>query len=207
MMMLRLPSTMMLRLSSTLLLGVLLTTAVFWILWSLVGQPISAGDAIKATHIEFSRMRHDTNAQTKRDEKPERKPPPAPKVPPISPMMASIDNSLAPLTVNINTDMNMKLGADTDVIPLVRIPPEYPRRAAQKGIEGSVLVQFTITPTGSVTDAKVINADPPGLFDEAAIRSILRWRYNPKIEDGVAVERVGVRTVIRFTMDQTQEEK
>ena len=57
MMMLRLPSTMMLRLSSTFLLGVLLTTSVFWILWSLVGQPISAGDAIKATHIEFSRMR------------------------------------------------------------------------------------------------------------------------------------------------------
>jgi periplasmic protein TonB len=53
-----------------------------------------------------------------------------------------------------------------------------------------------------VTDAKVVAADPPGLFDEAAIRSILRWRYNPKVEGGVAVERVGVQTVIRFVLEE-----
>lgn len=207
MMMLRLPSTMLLRLSSTLLLGAFLTTSVFWILWTLVGQPVAVDNGIKATRIEFSRMRHDTNVANKRDEKPERQPPPAPKVPPMSPMLASIDTSLSQLSVNFDMSMNMKLGADTDVIPLVRIPPEYPRRALQRGTEGWVQVQFTITATGSVTDAKVVTAEPPGLFDEAAIRSILRWRYNPKIEDGVAVERVGVRTIIRFEMDHTQKEK
>ncbi|HEX5057276.1 MAG TPA: energy transducer TonB [Gammaproteobacteria bacterium] len=207
MMMLRLPSTMMMRLSSTLLLGAALTTGVFWVLWSLVGQPINVDEGIQATRIEFSRLRHDTDVASKRDKKVEREPPPAPQVPRISPTMASIDTSLSPLSVNFDMGLNMKLGADTDVIPLVRIPPEYPRRAAQKGIEGSVLVQFTITATGSVTDAKVVAAQPPGLFDEAAIRSILRWRYNPKIEDGVAVERVGVRTTIRFEMDQSEKQK
>ena len=38
------------------------------------------------------------------------------------------------------------------------------------------------------------------MFDDAALKAIARWRYNPKVEDGVAVERVGVQTVIRFQL-------
>lgn len=204
MMMLQLPSTMKLRsrLLLTFLLGATLTTGMFWVMWALIGQPISVDETIKATRIEFSRTRHDTDVMSKREKKVEREPPPAPKMPQLSPTVASLDNSLDKFAVKLDMNMNLNVGADTDVIPLVRIPPEYPMRAAQRGIEGWVQVQFTITPTGTVADAKVVTADPPGLFDHAAIRSILRWRYNPKIEDGVAVERVGVRTVIRFVMDK-----
>jgi protein TonB len=206
-MMLRLPSTMMLRLLSMLLFGAVLTTGMFWLLWSLVSQPVGVDETIKATRIEFSRMRHDTQAESKREEKVEREPPPAPEVPRMSPTIARVNTDLAPISLTINTGADLKLGAgaDTDVIPLVRIAPEYPRRALRRGIEGWVQVQFTITPTGAVTDPKVVAADPPELFDEAAIRSILRWRYNPKIEDGVAVERVGVQTVIRFVMAKKEE--
>jgi protein TonB len=206
-MMLRMPSTMTLRLPLMLLFGAVLTTGMFWVMWSLIGQPISVDETIKATRIEFSRMRHDTDVMNKRDKKVEREPPPTPQVPRLLPTLASVDTSLTPLTVSINMNMNLNVGADTDVIPLVRIPPEYPRRAADRGIEGWVQVQFTITPTGTVTDANVVAADPPGMFNEAAIRSILRWRYNPKIEDGVAVERVGVRTVIRFVLEKTEKDK
>jgi periplasmic protein TonB len=203
--MLRLPSTMM-RLPSAFLLGAVLTTGMFWVMWLLVGQPVGPDDTIRATRIEFSRMRHDTDAMSKREKKVEREPPPAPQVPRISPTLASVDTSLTAVTVNFG-NMELNVGADTDVIPLVRIPPEYPRRAAQRGIEGWVLVQFTITPTGSVMDPKVVDAEPKGMFDEAAIRSILRWRYNPKVEDGQAVERIGVRQIVRFVMDPAEKEK
>jgi protein TonB len=98
--------------------------------------------------------------------------------------------------------MDLSAGSDTDVIPLVRIAPEYPPRALNRGIEGWVQVQFTITATGAVKDAVVVASDPPRLFDEAALRSIARWRYNPKIEGGVAVERIGVQTVIRFMLEE-----
>lgn len=198
---------MMLRLPLTLLLGAALTIGMFWVMWSLISQPINVDEMIEASRIEFSRMRRDTQAATKRDERVEREPPPpAPEMPRMSFSSASVGGSNITMTPTINTanlgDMNLSAGADTDVIPLVRIAPEYPPRALRRGIEGWVQVQFTITPTGAVTDATVVAADPPGLFDEAAIRSILRWRYNPKIEGGVAVERVGVQTVIRFVLEE-----
>ena len=199
---------MMLRLPLTLLVGSALTIGMFWVLWSLISQPINVDEMVEATRIEFSRMRRDTAAATKRQDRVEREPPPpAPEMPRMSFSSASVGGSVAQLTPNINTAsalgrMDLSAGSDTDVIPLVRIAPEYPPRALRRGIEGWVQVQFTITPTGAVTDASVVAADPPGLFDEAAIRSILRWRYNPKIEGGVAVERVGVQTVIRFVLEE-----
>ena len=61
-------------------------------------------------------------------------------------------------------------------------------------------VQFSVGATGLVQNAKVVKADPPGVFDQAALRAIARWRYNPMIENGKAVERVGLQTVIRFEL-------
>jgi protein TonB len=100
------------------------------------------------------------------------------------------------------TGMKMSAGSDRDVIPLVRIAPDYPPRALSRGLEGWVKVQFTITMTGTVKDPIVVDADPKNIFDDAALKSISRWRYNPKVEGGVAVERVGVQTIIRFQLEQ-----
>lgn len=196
------------RLTLTLLFGAAFSVAMFWLLWTLISQPINVDDMLEATRIEFSRMRRDTEAATKRDERVEREPPPpAPEMPKMQFTTGSVGNNVARLTPNIDTagalsKMNLQAGSDTDVIPLVRIAPEYPPRALRRGVEGWVQVQFTITATGAVKDAVVVQADPPGLFDEAALRSIARWRYNPKVEGGVAVERVGVQTVIRFVLEQ-----
>lgn len=196
------------RLTLTLVFGAAFSVAMFWLLWTLISQPINVDDMLEATRIEFSRMRRDTEAATKRDERVEREPPPpAPQMPRMQFTTGSVGNNVARLTPNIDTagalsKMNLQAGSDTDVIPLVRIAPEYPPRALRRGIEGWVQVQFTITATGAVKDATVVQADPPGLFDEAALRSIARWRYNPKVEGGVAVERVGVQTVIRFVLEQ-----
>jgi protein TonB len=102
----------------------------------------------------------------------------------------------------VNVDIGRRgppqMGQDRDVIPLVRIPPEYPPHSGNT--EGWVKVQFSITETGSVRDAFVVDANPTGVFDAAALKAIARWRYSPKIEGGVAVERVGVQTIIRFEL-------
>jgi len=199
---------MQLRLPLTVLIGGIFSIWMFWLLWTLVSQPIDVGSMLEATRIEFSRMRRDTEAATKREDRAEREPPPpAPEVPRMTFATSSVESNVTQLNPTINTagsisKMNMSGGSDTDVIPLVRIAPEYPPRALSRGIEGWVQVQFTITETGAVKDAVVVASDPPRIFDEAALRSIARWRYNPKVEGGVAVERIGVQTVIRFLLEE-----
>jgi TonB family protein len=89
-------------------------------------------------------------------------------------------------------------GTDQDIVKIVGIPPEYPVRELTQGIEGWVRVQFTITAAGSVKDAVVVASEPEGRFDEAALTAIARWRYNPRVVEGEAVERVGVQTLIEF---------
>ena len=45
---------------------------------------------------------------------------------------------------------------------------------------------------GPWQDQKVVDADPKGLFESAALEAIGRWKYNPKVVDGRAMERRGV---------------
>jgi len=188
--------------------GALLTTSMFWLLWHLVGTAFDVGDMSEATRIDFSRMRRDTEIQTKRDEKVEReRPPPTPETPRMAFSAGGIENNVAQLTPVVDargamSRMSMTAGSDRDVIPLVRIAPDYPPRALSRGLEGWVQVQFTITATGTVKDAVVVNAEPKNIFDEAALKAIARWRYNPRVDGGVAVERVGVQTIIRFQLEQ-----
>jgi protein TonB len=195
------------RIPVAIVVGAAFTTSMFWLLWSLVGTAFDVGDRAEATRIEFSRMRRDTEVATKRDEKVEReRPPPTPETPRMAFTAGGIENNVAQLTPVVDTRgamsrMSMSAGSDRDTIPLVRIPPDYPPRALSRGLEGWVQVRFTITPTGTVADAIVVNAEPKNIFDEAALKAIARWRYNPKVEGGVAVERVGVETVIRFQLD------
>ena len=109
-------------------------------------------------------MRRDTEVATKRDEKVEReRPPPTPETPRMAFSASGIDNNVASLTPIVDargamSRMSMSAGSDRDVIPLVRINPDYPPRALSRGLEGWVQVQFTITATGTVKDAIVVNA-------------------------------------------------
>ena len=188
--------------------GALFTPSMFWLLWSLIETDFDAGARAEAARIEFSRMRRDTEVASKRDQKVEReRPPPTPELPQMAFSRGGVDNNVASLSPIVDargamSRMTMTAGSDRDVIPLVRINPDYPQRALQRGLEGWVQVQFTITPTGTVKDPIVVDAMPKSVFDDAALKAIARWRYNPKVENGVAVERVGVQTRIVFQLEQ-----
>ncbi|MSQ98045.1 MAG: energy transducer TonB [Xanthomonadales bacterium] len=199
---------MSLRYPLGLLFGFAFSLALFWLMWHLVSRPIDIGELRKATRIEFTRMRQDTDVQRKQDEKPEQdKPPPVPEIPQMNLNSSDINNNVAQITPVVDASgamskMSMSAGTDRDIIPLVRINPDYPPRALSRGVEGFVIVQFTITATGMVKDVIVVEAKPKGLFDDAAVRAVGRWRYNPKVVEGVAVERVGVQTMITFQLEE-----
>jgi protein TonB len=164
------------------------------------------GGIKEATRIDFTRMRRDTEVTSRREEKVERERPPVlPEVPRIAFSAARVDSNVAQLSPVIDargalSRMTLSAGSDRDVLPLVRISPDYPPRALARGIEGWVIVQFTISETGTVKDPVVVEAEPSDIFDEAALKAVARWRYNPRVEGGVAVERVGVQTIIRFQL-------
>ena len=75
-----------------------------------------------------------------------------------------------------------------ELIALVRVPPRYPSRASRMQIEGFVTVEFTITKDGSVSDPVVIESSPPKIFDRAALRAIVQWKFKPRTRDGQAVD-------------------
>jgi protein TonB len=92
--------------------------------------------------------------------------------------------------------------AEGDIIPVVVIRPVYPRDAAISGIEGWVKIEFTITEVGTVKDPQVVDAKPARVFNRAAIRAILKWKFKPRVVDGVAVDRRASQ-IIDFTLDDS----
>ena len=170
------------------------------------------------TYLNFVRV--DQNEQTRTKERKLREPPP-PQPPPDTPDLA---NQLA----NVNPDlMNMNMptigipinagggpylgalqqgeglaGFDTDVIPVVRTSPAYPRNAKQAKIEGYVTLAVTIKPDGSVSGVSVLESDPPRLFDKAAMDAMRRWKFRPKIVDGVP-QAQRARQTIEFKLGRT----
>lgn len=186
--------------------GFLLMLVMYWVMWRMVSVPVDAISLQTATRVEFTRMRQDSEVQKKQDEKVQPdKPPPVPEVPQLNFAKGSVENNVAQLTPVVDANsamskMKMTAGSDRDIIPLVRINPDYPPRALSRGIQGWVIVQFTISATGTVKDPKVVDSSN-SIFNEAALKAIARWRYNPKVEEGVAVERVGVQTKLVFQLE------
>lgn len=87
------------------------------------------------------------------------------------------------------------VNAEGDVVPVVVIRPMYPREAIIAGTEGWVKVEFTITETGSVKNPRVVDAEPARIFNREALRAILKWKFKPRVIDGVAVERQATQTI------------
>lgn len=69
--------------------------------------------------------------------------------------------------------------ADIVANPISQPQPQYPRRALEAEKQGIVRLRITIGPDGSVIDAQVVNAQPRGWFENAAVDAVKRWRYQP----------------------------
>lgn len=63
--------------------------------------------------------------------------------------------------------------------PLSTPAPRYPAEALRAAQSGEVQVEFTVAPDGSVSDARVVRADPPRVFDREAVAAVRRWRFEP----------------------------
>ena len=191
-------------------IGVVVTLSLLFIMQLLIatGETILQEDRAR-TQLDFVRIRRNENLNTD-DFEPE-KPPPPPEVPPETPpqQMDNIDpnapsiNIAAP-TVNANTDIGGPGGmniAEGDYLPIVRVAPVYPARALSRGLEGYVDLSFTVTPTGTVENP-VILYSTSSLFDRAATQAVLKFKYKPRVVDGVPVAVPNVKTRISFKIEE-----
>lgn len=172
-----------------------------------------------AERIDFIRVERNEQVRERERQKPEE--PEQPEEPPPPPEM-EIEQDQPPDTPQMEFDMpnldiptGMEGGqfigrrgggggqGDGDVVPIVRIEPQWPREALMQGIEGWVKVEFTIREDGSVTDPQVVESEPRRLFDRSALRAITRWRFRPRIVDGRPVERRATQ-VIEFNLEDAQ---
>ena len=87
------------------------------------------------------------------------------------------------------------------VIAVAIMQPEYPRRARQRGLEGYVIVEFTVSSIGKVIDAMVLDSSSP-LFEKSALRAVTRFKYKPQVVDGVAIDTPGIRYLFSFSLEE-----
>ena len=91
---------------------------------------------------------------------------------------------------------------DLDQAPqkIMQTEPVYPYKARQRNIEGYVKVKMLVRADGTVGEVSVLDAQPKGLFDSAALKAVPSWRFKPGVIDGQAVPS-WVVTTIRFTLN------
>jgi protein TonB len=197
------------RLVGAVFAGMITAFVLFWIMQALISVSGELQEGGASFSVDYVRLRRDTAPETKKREPPKREKPDQPPPPPEMNLAQNLKPGEAVGAIIPMVDTGVQLenatslgagGGDRDIVPLVRVDPEYPARAKQQGIEGYVDIEFTISPAGTVQDPKVIAAQPTYVFDRAALQAVRRWRYNPKVENGVAVARSGVQVRLRFEL-------
>ena len=198
------------RYAFSIVVGMTITLSLLFIMHLLIEH---AEDAInkERTRYQLDFVRVKRNETLNIDDYTPVKPPPPPELPPeippqdmdsIDPNAPTINIAPPPVVADVNVGgpggMNI---AEGDYLPIVRVAPVYPARALSRGIEGYVDMSFTVTTTGTVRDP-IVMFSTSSLFERAATRAVLKFKYKPRVVDGVPVDVVGVKTRISFQIEE-----
>ncbi|MCF6216400.1 MAG: energy transducer TonB [Emcibacter sp.] len=189
--------------------ALLITFTLFWGMQYLIATGANPTDgSIQGRKVEIGEVRQaqDLEQKIRKPDKPEDA-----DTPPDTPEMdmdTSVDNvntgieiGMAPVAAVVSVGGTGGFAAsDGDYLPIVKVAPIYPRRAAERGLSGYVIVEFTVTKLGTVVDAKVIESTN-SVFNRAAIKAALKFKYKPKVVDGEPIDVAGVLHKISFEME------
>jgi len=162
-------------------------------------------DNARVKIVDFVRVEREQIVERKQ-EKPDKPPEPQEMPDMPEPQSGNFESSLkiniAAPQVSMNANMSgLGFGvSDGEYLPIVKVAPIYPPRAQARGLEGYVVVQYTVTVDGSTKDVVVVESTS-SLFDRAAIESAEKYKYKPRIIDGSPVEVAGVTTKIVFELE------
>lgn len=203
---------MIIRYAAAAVAATFVTLGIFYLMHVLVlvAEPRLGRDHTEP-RIDFVRLRREAEPELRRRRLPERRELEEPPSPPrldlpkaLGPrdQGASAGVPLARIPVDLSGGLDLEISASSnEAVPIVRVAPLYPERARERGIEGWVVVEFTISTTGAVKDAVVIDSDPKHIFERESLRAVQKFKYRPKIVDGVPVEQPGQRISFNFTLE------
>jgi TonB family protein len=80
-------------------------------------------------------------------------------------------------------------------------PPTFPSGALARRLSGWVDIQFVVKSDGLVSDVIITGAEPVGIFEQAAVDAVKKWRYKPAQRDGHAVDQ-HARLRMKFALDK-----
>jgi protein TonB len=160
------------------------------------------------TVIDFIRLKKDSESRVKEREK---KQPPKPKKPPTPPQQTAKKNTpmkqIAMRMPNITPDLSLanksllgdaQIGmgfGDGDVIPLVRMPAQYPSKAKRRNIEGFVKARLEVNALGTVDSVDIVDSKPKGVFERSAIRALYKYKFKPQMIDGKPQPQTVIQTL------------
>lgn len=172
-----------------------------------------APEASEAVRFDMVMVENEADVQRRQRSVPEQpEPPHAPE-----PMdLSQADTQMEPMSqmtpvsaLGLNTALegiaisapNLKgTMGNQQALPLYRVDPRYPSKALKRRVEGYVIMRFTIDATGRPKDIEVIEAEPERMFEREAIRALKKWKYQPKVEDGVSIEQFGQTAKVEFKL-------
>ncbi len=201
----------MMRYILSVLIAIVVTLSLFYAMQALINsQSGTQSEPVKGNVLDFVRVKQDEQVQQK-ERKPQKPPKPKEPPPPMAPQQSSASDTSAvagmmDFGANIDSDVSLSNGlaldsGDGEYLPIVKVNPVYPRRALSRGIEGYVIVEFTVTKQGTVTNPVVVQAEPESVFDRAALEAALKFKYKPRIVNGEAVPVAGVQNKISFEIN------
>ncbi len=186
-------------------LALVTTVALFLTMKVLVtGQEYEVEDELASLGIDFVRVERDEDVNTKnRDlKRPSQDQPDEPPPPPKLQQASRPNVDKASMSADFGgfdmSGLTLNAPVDGDALAIVRVLPRYPSRALSRGIEGWVLLEFSIDQLGQAIDPVVVEADPPGVFNRSAVNAVKRWKYRPMVEDGKPAIRQGVRQLFSY---------
>ncbi|MDE0190261.1 MAG: M56 family metallopeptidase [Gammaproteobacteria bacterium] len=111
--------------------------------------------------------------------------------------------SLGAVVEVVDIELTVPVVEEAELFPIIKVAPTYPPHAIEGNVAGTVLLEFSISALGAVRDPVVLEAEPPGVFDQAALDAVGKFKYKPKVIDGEPVEITRVRN--RFTFEISDE--
>ncbi len=189
-------------------LGALVTVSLLWVMQYLIVTGVTAITEERTFRfVDFVRVKREERTET-RDDRVERPPdlaPPPPMQPDrqlddLDPMSGTAIAVSAPRVSHETSIGREGFFSDGEYMPIVQVAPQYPPRAAERGLEGYVTLEFIVTRQGTVRDPVVIESSS-SVFNRAALDAVQRFRYRPRVIDGEPVEVPGVRFRITFELE------